>query len=79
MSKKTNAVESYLNMLCGDDNIVYLHATVNEQTEEVAVATVTALEKSYHLLYTVNSKVVIDKQYLSINSISRILKDLQPE
>lgn len=74
-----NIVENYLSMLCGEDNIVYLHATTDKELNEVSVATVTDLGKTYHLLYTKNSNVVINKTYSNILTISRILRDLQPD
>ena len=71
-------VENYLNMLCGEDNIVYHQVFVNYETEDITEATVTDMGRKYHLMVTVNNRSVINRTYPTINSIIRILRELQP-
>jgi hypothetical protein len=78
MDKSYEVIENYLSMLCGEDNIIYHHATVDSVTEVIKVATVTAVGKKYHLLYTVGTDVIIAKTYPSLNTITRILREIQP-
>lgn len=78
MDKNFAVIENYLSMLCGEDNIVYRHAVVDHESETISVATVSDLGKKYHLIYSVGTEIVIDRTYPSLNIVSRILKDLQP-
>jgi septum formation inhibitor-activating ATPase MinD len=71
-------VENYLNMLGGEDQIVYHHVSINNETEDITEATVTDMGRKYHLLLLVNNRTVINRTYPTINSISRILRELQP-
>lgn len=71
-------IENYLNMLCGDENIVYHHVSVNSENDDVTEVTVTDVGKKYHLLVMVNGRSVINRTYPTMNSISRIVRELQP-
>lgn len=71
-------IENYLNMLCGNDNIVYHHVSVNPENDDVTEVTITDIGKKYHLLVFVNTRTVMNRVYPTINSASRIVRELQP-
>ena len=71
-------IENYLNMLCGDENIVYHHVSIDNDKESITEATVTDTGRKYHLLVMVDGRPVINRTYPTINSINRILRELQP-
>jgi hypothetical protein len=78
MDKDYAVVENYLSMLGGESNVIYMHAVVDEESETISIATVTDLGTKYLLMYSVGAEVVINRTYPSLNTITRILKDLQP-
>ena len=78
MDKAYEVIENYLMMLGNEDNILYHHSTVDEMTEAVKVAVVYGVGKKYHLIYSVGTDFIIDRVYPSLNTVTRVLKEIQP-
>jgi hypothetical protein len=71
-------IENYLNMLSGEDNILFYHVFVNTQNNNAMIATITAIDRNkYHITVEVDDKKVIDGTYPTLKSAFRILHNLQ--
>jgi hypothetical protein len=79
MSKKLNVIDQYLKILNGDENITYYHAHHDKSNDSVKIVTVYDEGRNYRIKYTINGDVIINRKYPSINTITRMISEIQPE
>ena len=79
MIRKLNAVDRYLKILNGDENITYFHSQHNKENDSVKIVTVYDEGKFYRVKCTIDGDIVINKRFPNIETVTQIISELQPE
>ena len=71
-----SAVDDYLSILNGDNNITFHH--VEEENDVLKIVTVYNQDNKHRLIYTVGGEIMIDQEFSSIMLVMRIVESLMP-